>query len=194
MSPQPTAPHRQHHRRLRCARLRVAALAPGAFSRPATPHNTHASVVALPKASRTWWLSPPTVPPTCRPQRAPIASSSSSSSANSRSFAPKRTPRTQSSVRAKTIARRSSCSQRALSAPRRLSCLNPVRTRALGPPTHCAPHALQPPPEKRVPQAAPASSCSSSPCAHPSSMDAKQHKSGHRRCRLSFRSYTLISD
>ena len=100
----------------------------------------------------------------------------------------------QSSLRAKTIARRSSCSQRALSVPRRLSCLNPVRTRALGPPTHCAPHAPQPPPEKRVPQAAPASSCSSSPCAHPSSMDAKQHKSGHRRCRLSFRSYTLISD
>jgi hypothetical protein len=48
--------------------------------------------------------------------------------------------------------------------------MNSVSPRALGPPTRRAPRVLQPHPEKRVPQAAPASCCSRSPRAHPSSM------------------------
>ena len=111
-----------------------------------------------------------------------------------RSRALKHPPRTQPSVRATTIARLPNCfSQPALpqlplllseplqpTQPRAASALRSARTATSA--------------KKRVPQAAPASSCSRSPRAHPSSMSAEQHKSGHRRCRLSFSSYTLISD
>ena len=130
------------------------------------------------------WLSPPSVPQTCRPTRAPTSPTCPAKRRDAgRAHSSTRHARSQAYAPRPSLAWRTASRSQPSRSSRCSSCLNPCNPRNPAPPVHCGPHALQPQPKKRVPQAAPASSCSSSLRAHPSSMSTEQHKSGHRRSR-----------